>query len=167
MKKILIFSFICMIALNLFSQTLNTKTTNSINHTNINIPQLGIIKISVVLDILNQNTYFLERTQIQIIDEKGNTQLEENGSRALYDISKKYKENNTLSDTEVKVLKALVEIVQPHGVLTIETEYPSVEKSYSDMAKYQKKASKSLSVLATTSVIALIFSVISLIAVSN
>ncbi|MFA6199663.1 MAG: hypothetical protein WC679_04570 [Bacteroidales bacterium] len=162
MKRVFIISIISLFALNVFSQTDTINVNKERRNTNIYIPQLGITKISVVLDILNQNSSLLESSYIQINDENGNSIFGQNGYEALKDISTTYNKNNSLSDKGVKVLMALVEKVQKYGILHVETEYPSIEKSYSDMVKYQKSASNSLKVMATISVISLITSIISL-----
>lgn len=163
MKKALLIFVIGLFSINVFAQSDTIAINQENRNTTIVIPQLGTTKISVVLDILNQNSSLLEGSYIQIYDEKGISIFGQNGYDALKDISHAYNKNNSLSNTEVEVLIALVKKNQKHGILYVNTEYPPIEKSYSDMAKSQKSVSNSLKVIATTSVISFVLSIVTLI----
>jgi len=109
MKRVFIISIISLFALNVFSQTDTINVNKERQNTNINIPQLGITKISVVLDILNQNSSLLESSYIQINDENGNSIFGQNGYEALKDISTTYNKKDVVKlDMAKETLEATV-----------------------------------------------------------
>ena len=163
MKKALLIFVIGLFSINVFAQSDTIAINQENRNTTIVIPQFGTTEISVVLDILNQNSKIFNQASTRFAADDKNRMEESYENKMLNTITDRFVKNNYLSNNDIPILMGLVKIAQRKGILYIDVEYPPIEKSYSDMAKSQKSVSNSLKVIATTSVISFVVSIVTLI----